>query len=57
MPFLKDKRKLHTNLAKLDNLTKKNGLRHAVFKPTGDKYIGEWKNNLPDGANKTSESK
>lgn len=33
----------------LEESTKKNGLRHAIFNIKGDKYVGEWKNNLRHG--------
>lgn len=47
MPFLKPYKEPRSR--KLEELTKKNGLRHAVFSIKGDKYVGEWKNNLKEG--------
>lgn len=34
---------------KLEELTYKNGLRHAIFSTNGYRYIGEWKNNEKNG--------
>lgn len=48
MPFLKG-RNIITRSQKLEILTRKNGLRHAIFNTVGDKYIGEWKNNSKEG--------
>uniref|UniRef100_A0A1B6GF70 MORN repeat-containing protein 3 n=2 Tax=Cuerna arida TaxID=1464854 RepID=A0A1B6GF70_9HEMI len=47
MPFLKPYKEPRSRI--LEGTTKKNGLRHSIFNIKGDKYIGEWKNNLRHG--------
>lgn len=49
MPFLKSYKEPRSRV--LEESTKKNGLRHAIFNIKGDKYVGEWKNNLKHGKN------
>ncbi|KAG8276479.1 MORN repeat-containing protein 3, variant 2 [Homalodisca vitripennis] len=44
MPFLKPYKEPRSRI--LERTTRKNGLRHAIFNIKGDKYIGEWKNNV-----------
>ncbi|XP_044271298.1 MORN repeat-containing protein 3-like [Tribolium madens] len=48
MPFLKERKKISRS-HELENNSKKNGLRHAVFNIVGDKYIGEWRNDFKTG--------
>lgn len=48
MPFLQKRSKI-SNSERLNNLTNKNGLRHAVINIGGDNYIGEWKDNKKEG--------
>lgn len=52
MPFLKSYKEPRSRV--LEESTKKNGLRHAIFNIKGDKYVGEWKNNLKHGKNDIS---
>lgn len=48
MPFLKERKKVSRS-HELENTTKKNGLRHAIFNIVGDKYVGEWHNDSKTG--------
>ncbi|KAJ8414788.1 hypothetical protein AAFF_G00023110 [Aldrovandia affinis] len=41
MPFLKETTKETLNHL-LDRIAQKNGLRHTIYFPNGDKYTGEW---------------
>ncbi|GJQ83371.1 hypothetical protein Trydic_g18153 [Trypoxylus dichotomus] len=49
MPFLKGKSILESRCRNLENSSKKNGLRHAVFAPPKDKYVGQWRDNIKSG--------
>ncbi|KAF7282608.1 hypothetical protein GWI33_002327 [Rhynchophorus ferrugineus] len=49
MPFLKFKNHAPSRSRKLENLSKKDGLKHAIFNTVGDKYIGQWKDNKKNG--------
>ncbi|XP_054289764.1 MORN repeat-containing protein 3-like [Macrosteles quadrilineatus] len=47
MPFLKCYKEPRSRI--LEESTKRNGLKHAIFSVSGEKYKGEWKNNLKHG--------
>ncbi|KAI4462256.1 morn repeat-containing protein 3 [Holotrichia oblita] len=49
MPFLKGKSILESRCRNLENASMKNGLRHGVFTPDRDKYLGEWEDNIKAG--------
>lgn len=49
MPFYR-KPKLFTPLPfEAEKKSIKNNLRHAIFTPTYNKYVGDWKNDLRHG--------
>ncbi|KAL1490983.1 hypothetical protein ABEB36_011648 [Hypothenemus hampei] len=49
MPFLKPQNYSLPRSRVLENLSKRNGLRHTIYNGVGDKYIGEWKNDKKTG--------
>lgn len=49
MPFYKHNTNGLPRSRRLEKSTEKNGLRQAIFSTSGNKYTGEWKNNLKDG--------
>lgn len=49
MPFAKDRRRLVPNSVHVENGAKKNGLRHAIFTVSQNKYVGDWKEDFKDG--------
>ncbi|XP_063907793.1 MORN repeat-containing protein 3-like [Zophobas morio] len=48
MPFLKEMKKIPRSEI-LETMSKKKGLRHAIFNTVGDRYIGEWKEDEKTG--------
>nr|CAH7714838.1 unnamed protein product [Callosobruchus chinensis] len=49
MPFLKKHSTLVSRSRRLENMTKKNGLRHKIFSVNGDTYVGEWQDDKRTG--------
>ncbi|CAH1987341.1 unnamed protein product [Acanthoscelides obtectus] len=49
MPFLKKHSTQLSRSRRLENTTKKNGLRHKIFSVNGDTYVGEWQNDQRTG--------
>ncbi|KAK4875150.1 hypothetical protein RN001_011572 [Aquatica leii] len=49
MPFKKDKRKLVSNILKLEQRSHKNGFRKSIYIKPNDKYVGDWKNSAKEG--------
>ncbi|XP_065664162.1 MORN repeat-containing protein 3 isoform X3 [Hydra vulgaris] len=49
MPIKKDSNSENQQWKKWDLMAQKTGLHHTVYLANGDKYTGEWKNNLRHG--------
>ncbi|CAH0701618.1 unnamed protein product [Spodoptera exigua] len=49
MPFYHKPREFTPLLIAAQKKSIKNGLRHAIFTSRGDKYIGDWKNDVKEG--------
>nr|CAI5831337.1 unnamed protein product [Callosobruchus analis] len=49
MPFLKKHSTQVSRSRRLENMTKKNGLRHKIFSVNGDTYVGEWRDDKKTG--------
>lgn len=51
MPFYNRKNvaKSETRMGKLETSSHRNGIRHAIFGTDGNKYVGEWKNDMKNG--------
>lgn len=49
MPISKCPQKSETLWKAWDQKAQKNGLRHQVYAVNGDRYVGEWKDNMKHG--------